>query len=234
MWRWCGENANCANFPNSGFVFGLLTSIFIWPFVFDISGELCKYVVPRCVGFPILWCKFGIPKKHEHGVSEDVPRLVLFSFLRVWGILWWNQHLLQVLLYFVDVSENLPLEGEEGRVCTRGQVVKVSRFPKWSRIILLPLLLNCDEMPLCFFCANSSKQTMLFRLSIVAASAYYSWASFPFHLLFCSLPSRTALRSTSSILKLLLSCLIKQWVMGPCVHWSMQYFNCHGTFLKYT
>lgn len=151
MWRWCGENANCANFPNSGFVFGLLTSIFIWPFVFDISGELCKYVVPRCVGFPILWCKFGIPKKHEHGVSEDVPRLVLFSFLRVWGILWWNQHLLQVLLYFVDVSENLPLEGEEGRVCTRGQVVKVSRFPKWSRIILQPLLLNCDEMPLCFF-----------------------------------------------------------------------------------
>lgn len=61
-------------------------------------------------------------------------------FISVRGLLWWSQHLLQILLYFVDVSENLPLEGEEGRVCPWGQVVQVSRFPNQSGIIFYNLL----------------------------------------------------------------------------------------------
>lgn len=62
----------------------------------------------------------------------------LHSFLAcvcVKDILWWSQHLLQVLLYFVDICKNLPLEGEERWVCSWSQVVKVCWFSNQSRII---------------------------------------------------------------------------------------------------
>lgn len=50
-------------------------------------------------------------------------------YVCVEDLLWWSQLLLQVFLYFVDVSEDLALEGEEGWVCPRGQVVEISWFP---------------------------------------------------------------------------------------------------------
>lgn len=45
-------------------------------------------------------------------------------------LLWWSQHLLQVLLYFIHIRENISLEGEEWRMCSWGQIVKVGWFPE--------------------------------------------------------------------------------------------------------
>lgn len=42
--------------------------------------------------------------------------------------LWWAEHLLQELLHLVDVSLHLPVEGDEGRVCPRSQVVQIGWF----------------------------------------------------------------------------------------------------------
>lgn len=53
----------------------------------------------------------------------------MFVCVCVCGLLGWSEHRLQVLLNFVDVSEDVPLEGEERRVCPWRQVVKVSRSP---------------------------------------------------------------------------------------------------------
>jgi len=61
---------------------------------------------------------------------------LLVYMLRACGLPWRSQHLFQILLAFVDVSANLPLEGEEGRVCPRGDVAEVSRFPNHSGIII--------------------------------------------------------------------------------------------------
>lgn len=50
-------------------------------------------------------------------------------FVCVWDLLRWSQLFLQEFLYFVDIRVNFPFESEEGRVCPRSQVVKISWFP---------------------------------------------------------------------------------------------------------
>ena len=54
----------------------VLTSIIIRSFVLDVSRELGEYIISRCVWFPILCCKFGIPNTQEH--SEKLGRLSPF------------------------------------------------------------------------------------------------------------------------------------------------------------
>lgn len=41
----------------------------------------------------------------------------------------WAEDILQELLYLVDVCLDLPVEGDEGRVCAWGQVLEVCRLP---------------------------------------------------------------------------------------------------------
>ena len=57
----------------------LLTSIFIWSRVFDISREPGKCVISSRVGFTILCCKFGIPKSQS--VNMLLVRMLLALFL---------------------------------------------------------------------------------------------------------------------------------------------------------
>lgn len=41
----------------------------------------------------------------------------------------WAEDVLKELLDLVDVSLDLAVEGDEGRVCARGQVLEVCRLP---------------------------------------------------------------------------------------------------------
>lgn len=41
----------------------------------------------------------------------------------------WAKDILKELLDLVDVSLDLTVEGDEGRVCSRGQVLEVCRLP---------------------------------------------------------------------------------------------------------
>lgn len=41
----------------------------------------------------------------------------------------WAEDILEELLDLVDVSFDLAVEGDEGRVCARGQVLEVCRLP---------------------------------------------------------------------------------------------------------
>lgn len=44
--------------------------------------------------------------------------------------LWWAEDILKELLNLVDVSFDLAIKGDEGRVCAWGQVLEVCRLPK--------------------------------------------------------------------------------------------------------
>lgn len=41
----------------------------------------------------------------------------------------WAEDVLKELLDLVDISLDLAIEGDEGRVCARGQVLEVCRLP---------------------------------------------------------------------------------------------------------